>query len=172
MPLPPVHGLAVLLLYFKRKDSFDPLALVASATVVDLEPLYYVLVGEVFSHRVWHGYALALTVYPILVALAVFVVERFFGKQLWSAYSVLRLKPEKTRYSLLSIYLCCLVGGFSHVFFDMFTHQVMPYVVYPLFSGNPFYLGWASGIVESAAIILAAYSVYCWFKMARSESPK
>jgi hypothetical protein len=168
MPLTPVHGLSVLFLYFKNKRGVDPLALVASATIVDLEPLYYVLSGEFLNHHmIWHGYAFALTVYPILISLAIYAVERLFEKQLWSTYTALRLKPEKVRYSLLSVYLCCLIGGFSHIFFDMFTHENMPYVLYPLVSGNPFYLGQASGIVELTVIALAFYSVYCWVKNAK-----
>ena len=168
MPLTPVHGLAVLFLYLKNKQSVDPLALVASATIVDLEPLYYILSGEFLNHHmIWHGYAFTLTVYPILISLAVYLVERLFEKQLWSTYNALRLKPEKVRYSLLSIYLCCLFGGFSHIFFDMFTHENMPYVLYPLVFGNPFYLGQASGIVELAVVALALYSVYCWVKNAK-----
>ena len=174
MPLTPVHGLAVLFLYFKNKRGVDPLALVASATIVDLEPLYYILSGEFLNHHMmWHGYALTLTIYPILITLTVYVVERLFEKQLWSTYTALGFKPEKVRYSLLSVYLCCLIGGLSHIFFDMFTHKNMPYVVYPLFFGNPFYLGQASGIVEISVIALALYSVYCWYKNTKlTHKPK
>jgi membrane-bound metal-dependent hydrolase YbcI (DUF457 family) len=57
-----------------------------------------------------------------------------------------------------------MVGGFSHVFFDMFTHESMPYVIYPLALGNPFYLGQASGIVEVTVVALTIYSVFCWSK--------
>lgn len=164
MPLTPFHGLAVLFLYFKNKRSVDPFALFASAAMVDLEPLYYALSGELFDHRIWHGYALILTIYPILLSLAVYFVERRCEGKLWSAYAALRFKPEKVKYSLLSIYVCCLIGGFSHIFFDMFTHECMPYVVYPLVFGNPFYLGQASGIVELCVVALAFCSIYCWSK--------
>ena len=169
VPLTPIHGLVVLPLYFRKKAKFDPLALVASATIIDLEPLYYGLSGSTFTHRIFHGYALTLTIYPLLVCLAVYFAERFLEQRLWSVYSFLRLKPEKVRYSLLTVYVCCLIGGLSHVFFDMFTHEIMPYVVYPLFFGNPFYLGQASGVVELTVVALACYSVFCWFKNAKAE---
>ncbi|MEM2130489.1 MAG: DUF4184 family protein, partial [Candidatus Bathyarchaeia archaeon] len=155
---------AVLSLYFKRKRTIDPLALSASATFVDLEPLYYLLIGEPLDHQIWHGFALVLTVYPLLIAVGVYAMERFFENKLLSMYGALRLKPPQVNYSLGAIYLCCLLGGFSHIFFDMFTHEHMPYVVYPLFFGNPFYLGQASGIVAAAVIALACYSVFCWRK--------
>ena len=162
--MPLVHGLAVLFPYFKYKSRVDPLALVASATIVDLEPLYYILIGQEWDHRMWHGYALTLTVYAVLVGLAVYLAERFLERRLWSTYTVLGFKPTRVRYSPLTIYLCCLAGGFSHIFFDMFTHRFMPYVVYPLTYGNPFYLGGARGIVEVAAVALAFYSLFCWWK--------
>jgi hypothetical protein len=164
MPLTPFHGLAVFFLYFKNKRRIDPLALLASATFIDLEPLYYILIGESLDHQLWHGFALALTVYPVLIAVTVYSVERLFDHKLWSTYTTLKLKPYQVKYSLLSIYLCCLFGGFSHIFFDMFTHESMPYVIYPLFFGNPFYIGQASGIVEVTVVALALYSVFCWSK--------
>ena len=164
MPLPPIHGLAVLSLYFNNKVRFDPLALVASATFVDLEPLFYIFIGDPLDHQFWHGYALALTIYPLLVTLAVYAAERLLEKKLQSAYSVLRLKPTRVRYPLLNVYLCSLIGSFSHMFFDMFTHEDMPYVIYPLAHGNPFYIGQASGIVEAIAVAFAIYSVFLWLK--------
>jgi membrane-bound metal-dependent hydrolase YbcI (DUF457 family) len=164
MPLTPLHGLAVFFLYFKNKRKIDPLALLASATFIDLEPLYYILIGESLDHQIWHGFALALTIYPVLIAVTVYFVERLFENKLWSAYTALKLKPPQVKYSLLSIYLCCLVGGFSHIFFDMFTHKNMPYVIYPVVFGNPFYIGQASIIVEVTVVALALYSVFCWSK--------
>jgi hypothetical protein len=164
MPLTPLHGIAVLFSYFKDKGRIDPLALFASATFIDLETLCYFLIGESLDHRLWHGFALAFTIYPVLISLGVYFVERLFENKLWSTYSALRFKPEKVRFSLLSIYLCSLVGGLSHVFFDMFTHESMPYVVYPLVFGNPFYLGQAAIAVEATVVALALYSVFCWLK--------
>jgi membrane-bound metal-dependent hydrolase YbcI (DUF457 family) len=158
-----------LFLFFKSKSRIDPLALVTSATVIDLETLYYLLLGDPFNHRIWHSYFFALVVFPILITLAIYLVEHRFEKKLSSAYRVLKLKPPKTRYSLSIIYISCLIGGFSHIFFDMFTHESMPYVLYPLFYGNPFYLGEARFIVEGVVAALALYSVYCWWKTSKLD---
>ena len=117
----------------------------------------------------WHGYAFASTVYPVLIAAAIFTVERLFGSRLWSTYSVLKLKPYQIKYSVLSIYLCCLLGGFSHIVFDMFTYESMSYVIYPLFYGNPFYFGQPSGITELTLVSLALYSVFCWSKTQKPD---
>ncbi|MBT0159214.1 DUF4184 family protein [Candidatus Bathyarchaeota archaeon A05DMB-2] len=169
-PLPVTHGLSVLFLYFKRKQVFDPLALVMAATIIDLEPLYYMLIGEALDHQIWHGYALSLTVYPVLISLTVYSVERVFNERLWSTYNSLRLKPTKIRYSMLSIFLSSLIGSFSHILFDMFTHESLPYVIYPLaFGSNPFYIGQFSGIVEVAVVTLASYSLICWVRSNKNE---
>ncbi|MDI6805528.1 MAG: hypothetical protein QMD20_02560 [Candidatus Bathyarchaeia archaeon] len=103
-------------IYFKDKKRVDPWALTVSATFIDLEPLYYLWVGEPLDHRIWHGFAWALTAYPIPVTIGVYFVERLFGKKLWFAYNALRLKPKQVRYPILIVYLCSLLGGFTHVF--------------------------------------------------------
>ncbi|MDH7478201.1 MAG: DUF4184 family protein [Candidatus Bathyarchaeota archaeon] len=164
MPITPLHAFSLLFLYFKDKKRIDPLALTVSATFIDLEALYYLLVGELLDHRIWHGFALAVTLYPILVTIGVYFVERFFDGKLWSVYNALRLKPKQTQYPLLTVYLCSLLGGFTHVFFDMFTHKDMPYVIYPLVYGNPFYLGNAAIIIEIIVVLLSAYSLFEWIK--------
>ncbi len=165
MPITPLHGLAVLFIYFKKKAKIDPLALMVSATFIDLEPFYYLLIGEPLDHRIWHGFALALTIYPVLTSLGVYLAEHFFKEKLWFIYNVLRLKPNKVRYSLLTVYLVSLFGGFSHIFFDMFIHESMPYVIYPLAYGNPFYVGQASIMVEITVILLAIYSCWKWLSV-------
>ncbi|MEM3700869.1 MAG: DUF4184 family protein [Candidatus Bathyarchaeia archaeon] len=164
MPITPLHAFSLMFLYFKDKRRVDPLALAISATFIDLEPLYYLLVGEPLDHRLWHGFALAITIYPILVAMGVYVVERLFEKKLWTIYNALRLKPMQVQYPFLTAYLCSLLGGFTHVFFDMFTHKDMPYIVYPLAYGNPFYIGNASIFIEIMVIVLAGYSLLMWIK--------
>jgi hypothetical protein len=164
MPITPLHALSLMFLYFRDKKHIDPLALTVSATFIDLEPLYYLLVGETLDHRIWHGFALAITVYPILVTIGVYITERLFEEKLWSIYNFLKLKPKQVQYPLLTVYFCSLLGGFTHVFFDMFTHKDMPYVIYPLAPGNPFYMGNASIIVEITVILLAVYSVLEWIK--------
>ncbi|MGB9960075.1 MAG: DUF4184 family protein [Candidatus Bathyarchaeales archaeon] len=164
MPITPLHGLAFMFLYFKDKQNVDPLALTVSTTFIDLEPLYYILLGEPLDHRILHGFVLALNVYPILVALGVYIVERLFADKLFSLYRKMRLNPVKAKYPMLNIYLLSLFGGFSHVFLDMFTHEEMFWVLYPFNYGNPFYAGQASIIVEIITILLSLYSLKCWLK--------
>jgi glucose-6-phosphate dehydrogenase assembly protein OpcA len=46
----------------------------------------------------------------------------------------------------------------------------MPYVVYPLTYGNPFYLGQASGVVEIITVTLAVLSIYLWWKNTKAPN--
>jgi len=164
MPITPLHGLAFMFLYFKDKRRIDPLALTVSATFIDLEPLYYFIIGDPLDHKIWHSFAFSITVYPILITFGVYMVEHFFKERLLSAYNAIRLKPNQVRYPILTIHFCSFVGGLSHIFFDMFTHEKMPYVIYPLTYGNPFYIGTASITVDLAVILLAIYSALRWLK--------
>ena len=165
MPYTPFHALSFMFLYFKDKGRIDPLALAVSTTFIDLEPLYYILLGEPLDHRVWHGFTLALTIYPILATIGVYVVERLFENKLLAFYKWARLKPLKARYPLRNIYLLSLFGGFSHIILDMFTHREMLWVLYPFMNGNPFYTWQASIIVEIVVIVLSIYSLNCWLKI-------
>jgi len=164
MPITPLHATALFFLYFRDRRRIDPLALAVSTTFIDLEPFYYILLGESLDHRVWHGFTLALTLYPILVTIGVYVAESLFENKLLTAYKWLGLNPVKAKYPLLNIYLLSLFGGFSHIFLDMFTHHEMFWVLYPFANGNPFYNWQAAIIVEAAVIMLSIYSLWCWLK--------
>jgi membrane-bound metal-dependent hydrolase YbcI (DUF457 family) len=164
MPITPLHASAFLFLYFKDKTRIDPLALVVSTTFIDLEPLYYFILGELLDHRIWHGFTLALTLYPILVTGAVYLTEHLLENRLWAIYKWARLNPIKVRYSLQNICLLSIFGSFTHIFLDMFTHPEMFWVLYPFAYGNPFYRGQAAIIVEATVIVLTLYSLNCWLK--------
>ncbi|MEM3731015.1 MAG: DUF4184 family protein [Candidatus Bathyarchaeia archaeon] len=120
--------------------------------------------GESPTHRILHGFTLALTTYPIMVAFGTYIIESVFENRLWQIYRQLRMNPVKVRYPLSNIYLISLFGGFTHILFDMFTHREMSWVLYPFVQGNPFYLGQASIIVEVTIVLLSVYSITCWLK--------
>jgi hypothetical protein len=52
----------------------------------------------------------------------------------------------------------------------MFTHAEMPYVIYPLAYGNPFYNGFASVAVELIVIMLSVYSCILWLRVKHFKS--
>ncbi len=167
MPTTPLHVSAFLFLYFKDKRRIDPLALVISTTFIDVEPLYYILLGEPLDHRVWHGFTLALTLYPILVTIGVYMAECLFENRLLAVYNWVRLKPVKAKYPLPNIYLLSLMGGFSHIFLDMFTHREMFWMLYPFTYGNPFYTEQTSIVVNIIVILLTLYSIWYWLNVER-----
>ncbi len=164
MPITPLHATALFFLHFKDRRRIDPLALAISTTFIDLEPLYYILLGETLDHRAWHGFTLALTVYPILVTIGVYMTEQLFEGKLWTVYKWARLNPVKARYPPLNIYLLSLLSGFSHIFLDAFTHREMLWVLFPFANGNPFYNWQAVIIIEATVIMLSIYSLWCWMK--------
>ncbi|MGB9671728.1 MAG: DUF4184 family protein [Candidatus Bathyarchaeales archaeon] len=170
MPITPLHALAPMFLYFRDRRGFDPLALAVSSTFIDLEAAYYLLLMEPLNHRLLHSFALTLIIYPILTTLGVYIVERLFTEKLQGIYNKLRFKTSHVQYPISTIYFCSLIGSFTHIFFDMFTHKDMPYVLYLIAYGNPFYLGTAAIVVELAVILLALYSCLVWLKTAKLKN--
>jgi len=163
IPLTPIHILAIMPLHFRYKRRIDPLALLISSTFVDLEPLYLLLIGAPDDHGILHSYFIIL-LFSVLIVFVVYFAERHYENKLWSVYGKLRLNPDRVKYPLLSVYLTFLVGGFSHIFFDMLTHKSLPYVFYPISFGNPFYLGPASIVVDVVLAVMALGSVFWWLK--------
>lgn len=169
MPITPLHALILLPLYFRYREKVDPLAITASAMLVDLEPLYHLLLNERPHHRVWHGLITSLTIYPIIIAIGVFIAERIIESELRSLYGFLWLRPVRVKYGLLNAYFCSLIGGASHVFLDALTHENMPYAVYPIAYGNPLYVEQVSVAVNVAVILMSLYSCMVWLRLRKRE---
>lgn len=131
---------------------------------VDLELLLYFMLSGSLAHGVWHSYLFVLTIYPVAVGLFVYALERWFEGTISRVYRFFRFYPDKIRYSFKTIYLCCLLGGFSHIFFDMWTHEVSSYILFPLIVKNPFWLGEWSIVVFGLMVLLSFYTVFLWAK--------
>jgi len=131
---------------------------------VDVELVVAFLLGGSLNHGVWHSYLFVLTVYPVAVGLFVYVVERWLEGTVFGVYRFFRFYPEKVRYPFRTVYLCCLVGGVSHVFFDMWTHEVSSYILFPLVMDNPFWFVEWSYVVFALAVLLGLYTVFLWAK--------
>ncbi len=135
---------------------------------MDLEIGYSFLLGGSLGHGVWHSYLFALTVYPVAVGLFVYAVERWFEGTVFGVYRFFRFYPEKVRYPFMMIYLSCLIGGVSHIFFDMWTHPVSSYILFPLIVGNPFWVGeWGSYVVYAVMILISSYAICPWLRQMR-----
>jgi len=164
LPPNPLHFLAILPLYFKRPETFDVTALLFSSTLVDLELGYLLLLGQPTVHGLWHSYLFVLTIYPITLSVILYVTERKLERTIFRIYGFFRLFPKKVTYSFKTIYLSCLIGGASHIFFDMWVHEDMPYVLFPFYRGNPFWLGQWNIIVFVLVGALSLYAVFLWIK--------
>ena len=162
MPPTPVHFLAIAPLHFKWPGTFDVTALLCSSTFVDLELLYLLLIGRPMIHGFWHSYFYVLTIYPIVLSVIIYLGERLFGKSILGVYRSFRFFPEKVTYPFKKIYFCCLIGGVSHLFFDMWVHEVSPYVLFPFYNENPFWIDEWSIIIFALVTLLSFYTVFLW----------
>jgi hypothetical protein len=139
---------------------------------VDLELVFSLLLGGSLTHGVWHSYLFVLTVYPVAVSLFVYAVERWLERTVFGVYRFFRFYPEKVKYPFRTIYLCCLIGGVSHIFFDMWTHPVSSYILFPLVEANPFWLGDWSNVVFALMVLLSFYTIYLWLRQASAHRRK
>lgn len=160
-----MHFSAIAPLYFKRPDSFDVTALLVSSTFVDLELLYYFLTENHMAHGIWHSYLFVLTLYPVVLSLIIYATEGRVEKTIFSIYRFFRFFPKKVKYPLKNIYLSCLIGGVSHLFFDMWTHESSPYVLFPFYDENPFWIGeWGIITIYVLVSLLSFYTVFLWIR--------
>ena len=166
MPANPLHFLAIAPLHFKRPEAYDITALLYSSILVDLELLYSFLTGQTMTHGIWHSYLYVLTIYPLVLSLVVYALERGFEKTIVRIHRFFRLFPEKVRYPLRTIYFNCLVGGTSHIFFDMWVHENSPYILFPFYKGNPFWISEWSIAVYALVALLSIYTLLLWRRYA------
>ena len=172
MPPTPLHFLSVAPLHFVKSGIFDITALLLSSTGIDLELLYLLLIGQPLYHGLWHSYFFALTIFPVAVSLVVFVAERKFTKRLKGTYKFFRFSPSKLKYSFKTIYFSSLVGGASHIFFDMWTHRASSYLLYPFVifdAENPFWTGEYEVVIYISVTLLSIWSIYFWIKRMRNQ---
>jgi len=116
------------------------------------------------SHGFWHSYFFVLTIYPVVLSLIVYVAEIRFEKTIFRSFRFFRFFPRKVRYSFKTIYLCCLIGGVSHIFLDMLVHENSSYVLFPFYEGNPFWIGEWSIIIHVLVSLLSLYTVFLWIR--------
>ena len=168
----PLHALVLLPLYFKRPDIFDPAALVISATVVDLEVVYAYIMGYPSPHLALHSFFAVLTIYPVVTSLVTHVLERKMARRIGWIYRKLRWE-ERVVYPFRTIFACSVLGGFSHMLIDVWTHPVSPFIFWPFacFPSNPLYLGAWSVAIDAVVVLLGAYALYLW-RQRWKQAPK
>lgn len=121
------------------------------------------------SHGFWHSYFFVLTIYPVALSLIVYMAERRFDATIFGIYRLFRFFPKEVRYSFKTVYFSCLLGGISHMFLDMWIHEISPYVLFPFYGANPFWIGKWSIIVDLIAGLLSVYTVFLWIRQMRAR---
>jgi hypothetical protein len=164
MPANPLHFSAIVSLHFKWSRTFDVSALLYSSTLVDLEILYHLLVGGPTGHGVWHSYLFILTIYPLVLSFATYGIERKLEEVVRKIHKFFRFSARQVKYPFKKIYLSCLFGGASHIFFDMWTHERSDYILFPFYQKNPFWIGEWSIIIDALTILLSLYTFFLWVK--------
>jgi len=139
-------------------------ALLWSSTLVDFELLCFLLTGRPFYHGFWHSYIFVLTVYPVMLSLIIYMAERKFDKTLLDVYRFFRFYPREVRYSFKKVYISCLIGGVSHLFFDMWVHKTSPYILFPIHTVNHFWIGEWGNLIYIPVSVLSLYSVFLWIR--------
>ena len=164
MPANPLHFLAVLPLHLKNPGKFDALTLLVSSTFVDLEMVIMVLLGKPMTHGIMHSYVMIFTFYPFILSILIYTLFRRTKIKMKKIYDYVKFNQESIDLSFKQIYLNCLVGGVSHLFLDMWTHEYSIYLFYPITEVNPFWLGQASILVTSTTIMISIYSAILWWR--------
>lgn len=134
MPLPPYHfgpGLA-----FKAIGGrhFSLICFTLSQVLIDLEPLYWLLMQQPPWHRFWHTLLGAS-----LVALATILLAR---PARWSVAKVIAwIDPEERinqRVSWLAVITGAVLGVYSHIALDSVMHDDV-YPLSPLTNASPLF---------------------------------
>lgn len=115
MPFTPFHlGFAVFV--YSIFPFLDPIALLLSCVIIDIEPLFYLLfnIGEL--HGIIHSF-LGVIIFFIPVSLISWLCFRWFKLDQY-------IKPFNPYFSLLS----SLLGLVSHIFFDTIIYPEMMFL--------------------------------------------
>jgi len=168
MPPTPLHVLSVLWLNLREERFFDPFALLLSSAILDLEPLFVLVLGLPYlAHGFWHSY-FAGGLVSLTLSFFLYGFERRFRETSLRICQTFRLKG-KFPYSFKLIFLNCLFGTSFHVFLDSFTHREFPYVLFPAYvfdsCSNPFWNGMELAmLIESVALVLSLFSCMLWIR--------
>lgn len=88
------------------------------------------------------------------LTLVVYFLELKASKVVEWGYRMLRTVLVQVKHPIEVVFYSNIIGGFSHVFFDMFTHKTFPYVFYPMVRfSNPAWIGFEAAIVVEALVV-------------------
>ena len=131
MPITPFHFGPGAALHALAPKHVSFLAFAAANVVIDVEPLYFMLTGQVRVHRFFHTYIGASLIDVATIVL--FISARWFARCFWLPQL---LKWRKL--ALLPVVLGAAAGSYSHVLLDSFMHaDITPFA--PFSNANPLF---------------------------------
>ena len=126
MPFTPLHFGAGLLIKPFLNRYFSLSIFIFTQVIIDTEPLYFMLQGDWYIHRLFHSY-LGVTIPAIITLLIGKPICQWF-LNLWNSKMDNYLKkwlyiPEPISWKTAII--SAAIGAYSHVFLDSFMHADM-----------------------------------------------
>ncbi|MGI0015800.1 MAG: hypothetical protein ACREBU_20475 [Nitrososphaera sp.] len=141
MPFTPFHLGPSFLIGMLFLSQLNMAAMLLSSIIIDIEPIYCIISHSCPIHGVLHTYVGVTALSLTGVTAAIYVTK----KQLQRISDALGIKQT---YSLRSIAIGALIGGWSHVFLDSFLYpELLPF--WPILLTNPFV-----GIIDNDTIYL------------------
>lgn len=124
MPLTPFHFGPAIALKAAIPAYFSLSVFTLSQVLIDLEPLYFMIIGEPPLHRFWHTYLGAGVIFLICAAIGKPVGElwiRLWNKTISPGHHS-RLHSNGT-ITFKAAVIAAFVGSFSHVLLDSIMHS-------------------------------------------------
>ncbi len=156
MPFTPFHFGPSFLIGILFVGNVNMASILLASVAMDIEPIYCISSSSCPLHGFLHTYVGATVLSLAGVSAAIY----FARKQLTGVSDALGVRQD---YSLKSIIIGALIGGWSHVFLDSFLYpDLLP--LWPVLPTNPFV-----GILDSQATYLitiigfiAGAAAYFW----------
>jgi len=141
MPFTPFHFGPSFLIGMLFLSQMNMAATLLASVAIDIEPIYCILSSSCPLHGVLHTY-LGATAFSLVVVTTIIYFSRKHLQRISDALGI------RQAYSLKSIVIGSLIGGWSHVFLDSFLYpELMPF--WPVLRSNPFV-----GVTNNDAIYL------------------
>jgi membrane-bound metal-dependent hydrolase YbcI (DUF457 family) len=130
MPFTPFHFGPSFLIGILLVSHLNMAAILFASVAIDIEPIYCLATDSCPLHGILHTY-LGATVLSVLVIPIIYLSK----KQLQRLSDLLGVTQD---YSIKSIVIGAVVGGWSHIFLDSFLYsELLPF--WPIVNDNPFF---------------------------------
>lgn len=151
MPFTPFHFAPGAALHALAPRQLSFMAFAGANVLVDVEPLYFMLIGQAPLHRFFHTY---IGVTLVMVAtMALFLLARWTARRVWlpnpGNWQALHLRP---------VMLGAAAGSYSHIVLDSVMHaDIRP--LSPFSPANPLYRVVSLDALHNACLLSGAVAI-------------